>query len=103
MPSAAVILEAETALTVPGVCRREVTVALVSASPPAEHQSRAYFLNTASRFAGFALRSRAHRSPTSAKRAGAVVIVKSRGSIASSISFQSSGVETPAKLLARAL
>ena len=39
-----------------------------------------YFLNTASRVAGRAVRSRAQRSGIDAKRCGAVAIVKSRGS-----------------------
>ena len=56
-----------------------------------------YLLNTASRSAGFVSRRPAfHRSPTSLNRAGAVRMVKSRGSIARSTSFQVSGVETPA-------
>ena len=63
----------------------------------------AYFLNTVSRFAGFDVRRAAHRSPTFANRAGAVRIVKSRGSTPSNTSFHFSGVETPAYSLARAL
>src|SRR3954466_2797695 len=62
-----------------------------------------YLRNTLSRFAGFDLRRRAQRSPTSRNRAGAVVIVKSFGSTPEWISSHVSGVETPAKSLARAL
>ena len=55
-----------------------------------------YFLKTVSRFAGFDVRSAAHRSPTFANRAGAVRMVKSCGSTPSKTSFHFSGVETPA-------